>query len=147
MSSYRDEENDNVETLLGLRQTQRPDLDDTKRFNQAGVPETIAVVMPDGVELKLKTTQDIIIGRRPRAEDPPVTVDLQHYDAHRMGVSRHHAMLKVSKGTLILVDMGSVNGTFVNGHRARPANRYAVYHGDEIRVGRITLLLKFDFES
>ena len=35
------------------------------------------------------------------------------------GVSRHHAELRVEDGEVVLVDLGSTNGTFVNGQPVR----------------------------
>ena len=54
--------------------------------------------------------------------------ELQIQDDH---VSRHHAELAVKSGTVWLRDLGSSNGTYVNGERVRGACR--LFHGDEIR--------------
>ena len=60
-----------------------------------------------------------------------------------VGVSRHHAMIKLVKDNLVLVDVASSNGTFVNGHRAMPTNRYNLVDGDTLTVGRLTLQIRF----
>ncbi|MEP6720133.1 MAG: FHA domain-containing protein [Variovorax sp.] len=50
----------------------------------------------------------------------------------RPRVSRHHAELIVEDDATWVRDLGSSNGTFVNG---RQVQRQALYHGDVIRVG------------
>ena len=47
-------------------------------------------------------------------------------------VSRHHARLQARGGMLILTDLGSTNGTRVNGHRV---DEVAIGEGDLIEVG------------
>lgn len=53
--------------------------------------------------------------------------------------SRRHAQLTVGPGTLHLEDLGSVNGTFVNGHRV---GRVAVVDGDVVTVGNTDLVVR-----
>ncbi|MDM0039939.1 FHA domain-containing protein [Variovorax sp. J22G21] len=50
----------------------------------------------------------------------------------RPRVSRHHAELSVEDDGTWLRDLGSSNGTFVNG---RQVQRQELHHGDVIRVG------------
>ncbi len=52
------------------------------------------------------------------------------------GVSRHHARLNCQNGRCVLKDLGSANGTFVNGMRIKDAD---VQVGDQIRVGNTLL--------
>jgi FHA domain-containing protein/uncharacterized protein DUF1707 len=47
-------------------------------------------------------------------------------------VSRHHARLELRDGRWFLVDLGSSNGTVVNGRRVRDAE---VRAGDRVRLG------------
>lgn len=52
-------------------------------------------------------------------------------------VSRHHALIEVSEGQLVLVDAGSLNGTYVNGARVE---RHVLAPADQIQVGKFRLL-------
>ncbi|HEX8705300.1 MAG TPA: FHA domain-containing protein, partial [Myxococcaceae bacterium] len=55
-------------------------------------------------------------------------------------VSRVHSVIEASAdGTLSIIDMGSVEGTWVNGQRV---NKSRVQFGDEIRLGDTTLRLE-----
>ncbi|MBV9094634.1 MAG: FHA domain-containing protein [Streptosporangiaceae bacterium] len=57
------------------------------------------------------------------------------------GVSRHHAELRIENGQVILVDLGSTNGTFVNG---QPIRRIALTDGTQLSLGRTTLIFRQD---
>ena len=57
------------------------------------------------------------------------------------GVSRHHAELRVENDQVVLVDLGSTNGTFVNG---QPIRRVALTDGTHVSLGRTTLIFRQD---
>jgi hypothetical protein len=57
------------------------------------------------------------------------------------GVSRHHAELRVEDGEVVLVDLGSTNGTFVNG---QPVRRVSLNDGTQVTLGRTTLVFRRD---
>ena len=64
--------------------------------------------------------------------------DLRMVDA---GVSRHHAELRVEDGQVVLVDLGSTNGTLVNG---QPVRRVVLTDGMTVTLGRTTLVFRQD---
>ena len=53
-------------------------------------------------------------------------------------VSRHHARFVVGRGTLEVQDLGSTNGTYVNGTRTDYAR---LDSGDEVIIGRFHLVV------
>src|SRR6202012_4349857 len=57
------------------------------------------------------------------------------------GVSRHHAELRLENDKVILVDLSSNNGTFVN---RQPVRRVALTDGTQISLGRTTLVFRQD---
>jgi hypothetical protein len=57
------------------------------------------------------------------------------------GVSRHHAELRVEDDQVVLVDLGSTNGTFVN---SEPVRRVALTDGTRVTLGRTTLVFRRD---
>jgi pSer/pThr/pTyr-binding forkhead associated (FHA) protein len=60
-------------------------------------------------------------------------------------VSRHHARLEFASGKLRLSDMGSTNGTKING---KPIQSQAVSPGDELSFGTLRMrLLAFDADE
>ncbi|HTY41861.1 MAG TPA: FHA domain-containing protein [Thermoanaerobaculia bacterium] len=68
-----------------------------------------------------------------RGADSLVWIDAQ-------SVSRRHARLVIASGLATLEDLGSKNGTFVNGIRLTAP--VALRDGDELRVGSIPMTLK-----
>ena len=86
----------------------------------------------DGREIPLMQGVNVI-GRAP---DATIQVDAR-------GVSRHHARILVAGGDAVLEDLGSKNGTHVNGRQiAEPAR---LSDGDEIGMG--TARLRFRIAS
>jgi len=71
-----------------------------------------------------------IIGRAP---DAAIPVDAR-------GVSRHHARVLISHGEATLEDLGSKNGSHLNGSRISAPVRLS--DGDEIRLGAISLTFR-----
>ena len=57
------------------------------------------------------------------------------------GVSRHHAELRLEDGQVVLLDLGSTNGTFVNG---QPVRRVLLDDGTRVTLGRTTLVFRND---
>jgi RND superfamily putative drug exporter len=55
-------------------------------------------------------------------------------------LSREHARISVGDGTLLIEDLGSSNGTFVNGRRIKAPTE--LHSGDQIKVGATTLTLE-----
>jgi pSer/pThr/pTyr-binding forkhead associated (FHA) protein len=54
-------------------------------------------------------------------------------------VSRHHCLIRVRPEERTIADLGSSNGTFVNGQRIR--TQTALQSGDEIQVGSARFLI------
>ena len=54
-------------------------------------------------------------------------------------VSRHHCMVRIGADEATLVDLGSSNGTYLNGHRVR--SQAALHSGDELGVGTFRFLV------
>ncbi len=95
-----------------------------------GPRATIREIRPD------KSSRTIVFDGRPltigRAADNGVIL--------RDGrASRHHARIDSRRGSLVLSDLGSTNGSFVNDRRVESI---ALGEGDRIRVGTTTLLVE-----
>jgi hypothetical protein len=53
--------------------------------------------------------------------------------------SRHHARIDVRRGSLVLTDLGSTNGSWVNDRRVESI---ALGEGDQVRIGMTTLIIE-----
>jgi len=62
---------------------------------------------------------------------------------HDSEISRRHARLTVEAGSVVVEDLGSTNGTVVNG---QPVDKVALSDGDKIQVGTTTIL-KFSYHD
>jgi pSer/pThr/pTyr-binding forkhead associated (FHA) protein len=84
-----------------------------------------------------------VIGRfDPQTRRAP-DISLDCLNAHENGVSRRHAVLIWRNDVLHIVDLGSSNGTWVNGLRLFPHQPRGIHNGDTIQIGRVQLRLRF----
>jgi pSer/pThr/pTyr-binding forkhead associated (FHA) protein len=92
--------------------------------------------------LVLEGRAEYILGREGSDQVAP-DVDLNPYGGREQGVSRVHAALRRDQQRLMLIDLGSTNGTRLNG-RALTAHQAArVENGDEIRLGKLSLTVNY----
>jgi diguanylate cyclase (GGDEF)-like protein len=82
----------------------------------------------------LRAVRELVIGRAP---------DCGLAILHDGNISRRHAQVIVSGDEVRIVDLGSTNGTLVNG---RDVQDHVLQRGDRIFVG-LSTILKFDFLS
>jgi pSer/pThr/pTyr-binding forkhead associated (FHA) protein len=88
----------------------------------------------------------LVVKRGPNAGsrfwlDQPVTSAGRHHDRDifldDISVSRRHAEFRRENGEYLVVDTGSLNGTYVN---REPAESVALTNGDEIQMGKFRLV-------
>lgn len=84
---------------------------------------------------------DVVLGRGSEGEGVP-DLDLEPFGAFEMGVSRRHAMLRPSKNSLYILDLGSRNGTMHNALRLGSGITRPINHNDTITLGRLTFTVK-----
>lgn len=107
--------------------------------HQAGEPPApawqilLSSANPDHSPLGLDIRDEITIGRQTETTSPDL--DLTPYDAASLGVSREHAMLKPTSQGLLLIDLGSSNGTFCNGTKTRLGAPHLISDGDIVSFG------------
>jgi predicted component of type VI protein secretion system len=88
----------------------------------------------------LRPTHEIIIGRKDPATGSMPDIDLTPFAGYRMGVSRRHAAIRLTEGHFLdLWDLGSSNGTFLNGMRLVAYRPHRLRDGDEIRLGQLSM--------
>jgi hypothetical protein len=85
----------------------------------------------------------IVVGRFDASSPGKPDLDLTPYGAFEKGVSRNHAALVRSEYALAIVDLGSANGTLVNGRRLISNKPHIIHDGDHITFGQMAVSVHF----
>jgi hypothetical protein len=101
-------------------------------------------LVDSGQILPLTDRSEFTLGRVSEAQPIMPDIDLTPYQAYACGVSRLHAVLKREGKRVYLMDLGSSNGTYLNGKRLQANVEHPLAHGDTVSLGklRIQVLLK-----
>jgi len=92
-----------------------------------------------------KADHELIIGRSTKGSVLAPDIDLTNRQASEMGVSRLHLSINydAEHSAVLVSDLGSANGSFINGQRMMPKEVRVLRHGDELRLGKLVLLASF----
>jgi hypothetical protein len=96
-------------------------------------------VQSTGRQVELPPTPEVHIGRQDAAHGIFPDLDLTPDGGLEGGVSRHHCKIHQQEFTYLVEDVGSSNGTFLNGQRLTPYLPHVLKDGDEVQLGSITL--------
>jgi pSer/pThr/pTyr-binding forkhead associated (FHA) protein len=99
------------------------------------------VFAASGAEIPLPAGDELFIGREDPISGIYPEVDLTPHGGEDGGVSRRHARIIVEGGNYFVEDLDSTNFTFVNKQKVAPKTRQPVNDGDEIRCGRVAMIL------
>jgi FHA domain/zinc-ribbon domain len=137
---------DGVETLI----TQAITDEDIERElkTKAARPEAPAVpanswlslhLMDSGKILPLASRNEFTLGRLSEGQPIMPDIDLTPYQAYASGVSRLHAVVKRDASRVMVMDLGSSNGTYLNGRRLNPHMEESLNHGDIVALGKLKI--------
>lgn len=137
---------DSLIEQVGTKRLSRSDTRELER--QAGVASPssnpiILYVRGNDDPIAVERYGTLVIGRIGEASNEKTDIDLTEFGAKEMGVSRHHVTLNAAGNPPIVYDMGSANGTFINGQRLNPKQPYPLQSGDEIRLGHLILQIYY----
>lgn len=96
-------------------------------------------LLDTGQVLPLSRRQEYTLGRISEGQPVMPDIDLSPYQAYASGVSRLHAVIKRIGNSIVLLDLGSANGTFVNGARMVSNTERVLQHGDTIALGKLRI--------
>ena len=101
-------------------------------------------LLDTGQVLPLSERNEFTLGRISEGQPIMPDIDLSPYQAYASGVSRLHAVIKRDIGRVLLMDLGSSNGTYINGKRLNPNEETLLGNGDVVALGKlkIQVLLK-----
>jgi len=80
---------------------------------------------------------EAFVGREDPVSGVFPEIDLDQHGGHDAGVGRKHARLFMQGNQLMLEDLDSVNGTFLNKQKLLPNQPQMVTSGAELRFGKV----------
>ncbi len=99
-------------------------------------------VLPSGACAWFTLDRPLTLGRAVG----PVTetlFDLNDFNAHLHGVSRRHCRLTRKHDRVVLTDLGSTNGTYLNGTLLAPYQEVILADGDQLILGTLHITVFF----
>jgi len=135
-----------TETLTTQAVTQDEITNDLKNRNASVEPPSSPTnswislhLMDSGKILPLTSRTEFTMGRLSEGQPIMPDIDLTPYQAYASGVSRLHAVVKREGDRTIVMDLGSSNGTYLNGRRLNPHTEEELRHGDVVALGKLKI--------
>jgi pSer/pThr/pTyr-binding forkhead associated (FHA) protein len=111
--------------------------------NVSHITVRIAAGHPAIYQLEFPADEGYIIGRSDENSEAQMPdIDLASLRGRELGVSRRHAALVRYKSVPHLLDLQSVNGTFLNGRRIVPDTPYPLEAENTIRFGTLQICIE-----
>ena len=116
-----------------------------KRAQPAESARRIRFIVPlSGRHIVLPIKERLEIGRSDPRRDIVPDLDLGQDGGAEAGVSRLHAAVIQTAQGLAVMDLDSVNGTWVNNYRIPPRLPFAIDSGDELKLGDLVIHLFYE---
>lgn len=96
-------------------------------------------LLDTGQVLPLSVRNEFTMGRISEGQPIMPDIDLSPYQAYAAGVSRLHGVIKRDGNRVIFMDLGSANGTYINGKRLTPNVEQVLNHGDIVALGKLKM--------
>jgi pSer/pThr/pTyr-binding forkhead associated (FHA) protein len=100
-------------------------------------------ISDSGREVELPLTREVNIGRLDPTDANFPEVDLTNDGGLKKGVSRRHAKITRRGSEVLIEDLGSINGTFLNRKRLTPYLPQTLKSGDELQLSKLILQVSF----
>jgi hypothetical protein len=96
-----------------------------------------------------KADHELIIGRSTTGSAMAPDIDLDKKQGADLGVSRLHLSIGYDEQNKVVLvsDLGSANGSFINGQRLLAKEVRVIRHGDELRLGKMVMIVSFRHPS
>ena len=139
---------DIYDILVGAAQTKKLGQSSPQDLRLAEPPSSrpLMLYIADGSSpLSVERHNNILFGRAVPSQNIMTAkdIDFTSFNARELGVSRRHAKLNAREEPPTLLDLGSYNGTYVNGQRLKEDIPHELESGDEIQLGRLKMRIYF----
>jgi hypothetical protein len=120
--------------------------EDMREFSidEAAVPDRGIAVYLEGVfnPAYIDSKGEFVIGRKQETTSEDL-LDLSPWGGYHLGLSRRHAVIRRTEHGYELIDLGSVNGTWLNDERLVPHKSYPLGSGSHLRLGSMRLFVLY----
>ena len=137
---------DGVETLVTQAITDEQIEEELRKKSPRPDPQSMPAnswislhLMDSGKILPLASRNEFTLGRLSEGQPIMPDIDLTPYQAYASGVSRLHAVVKRDGNQVVVMDLGSSNGTYLNGRRLNPHMEESLSHGDIVALGKLKI--------
>ena len=113
-------------------------------IDKAVVPENGIAVYVEGEfnPVYVDSKGEFVIGRKVGTTSD-VSLDLSALGGYRLGLSRRHAVIRRTEHGYEVLDLGSVNGTWLKDERLLPHKAYPLASGSYLRLGSMRLFVLY----
>ncbi len=115
-----------------------------KEEKQAAVPDSGIAFYVDGHSMPAYSDSEgeFVLGRKAGTTSETL-LDLAPFGGYSLGVSRRHVVIRRTGDGYEVLDLGSVNGTWLNEERLVSHKSYPLPSGSHLRLGRMRLLVLY----
>jgi hypothetical protein len=85
---------------------------------------------------------EFVVGRKVGTTSE-IFLDLSPWGGYHLGLSRRHVVIRRRGPGYEVLDLGSVNGTWLNDERLIPHKAYPLASGSQLRLGRMRLFVLY----
>lgn len=99
----------------------------------------ILQVLETGQLIPIPEEDEVTLGRASAGQPIVPDIDLTLYQGLEAGVSRLHASIRIKGKEVYIMDLGSANGTRVNGEKIAPSTLHHLENLSVITLGKLNL--------
>lgn len=116
----------------------------SKEGKEAAVPDSGIAFYVEGQSSQayMDPKEEFILGRKVGTTSE-MLLDLAPFGGYSMGLSRRHAVIRRADDGYEVLDLGSVNGTWLNEQRLVPHKPYRLPSGSHLRLARMRLFVLY----
>jgi len=128
-----------IKKIAGISPVTAPDFPPPPPGNE---DINVAIQLVDTQEFVfIKGDKNLTLGRSAEGQIVMPDIDLSPFDAYEAGVSRLHASLEVKGKQITAKDLGSANGTRINGKITTAHEEHTIQNGDILTLGKLKIII------